>query len=412
MRVLVAPDAFDGTLGAPEAAAAIARGWRRAAPDDDVRTCPLADGGPGLLATLHATLGGELLSATVRAPLGGPAPAAVLVLTDARGVRTAVVESTQATAVAGAAAERPDPARASSAGVGELLRVARATGARRVVVGVGEGATHDAGAGVLAALGVGAGPGGRLDGGGGALAGATVEDLAGLDAARADWSGVDLVVAYAVDLPLLGLHGASAAAAAGRGATPAVAQDLERALAHLARTAVAALGADAVRPDLLAASRPTTPTARLTGQPGSGAGGGLGFGLALLGGRLLPGAAVVADLLGLRTRVADVDLVVTGAAALDPLGLHGGACAVVADHALAAGVPTVAVAGRVDVGRRELAAAGIAAAYAVDEAGTGGGGVPRRGGAATGGPPAAGDAEALSRRVERVARTWSPRAPR
>src|SRR5690606_2492202 len=62
MRVLVAPDSFAGTLTAPQAAEAIARGWRRAAPDDEVITCPLADGGPGLVAALHATLGGELSS--------------------------------------------------------------------------------------------------------------------------------------------------------------------------------------------------------------------------------------------------------------------------------------------------------------------------------------------------------------
>ena len=36
MRVLVAPDKFAGTLTAVEAAEAIAEGWRRRAPDDEV----------------------------------------------------------------------------------------------------------------------------------------------------------------------------------------------------------------------------------------------------------------------------------------------------------------------------------------------------------------------------------------
>ena len=48
MRILVAPDKFAGTLTAVEAAEAIAAGWRRHAPDDELDLAPMADGGPGL----------------------------------------------------------------------------------------------------------------------------------------------------------------------------------------------------------------------------------------------------------------------------------------------------------------------------------------------------------------------------
>ena len=48
MRVLIAPDKFAGTLSAVEAAEAIAAGWRRQAPDDELDLVPMADGGPGL----------------------------------------------------------------------------------------------------------------------------------------------------------------------------------------------------------------------------------------------------------------------------------------------------------------------------------------------------------------------------
>jgi glycerate 2-kinase len=411
VRVLVAPDSLGGALSAPQAARAIAWGWRRAAPADDVRPCPLSDGGPGFLEALRATLGGELLSATVRSALGEPVPATVLLATDARGTRTAFVESTQATGLPLIPADRRDPTRTSSVGVGELLALALDAGARRVVVGVGEGATHDGGAGMLAALGAGtrsAAPpgasdaaGGPLTGGGGALAAVTRDDLAGLTRVRARWASVELLAACAVDLPLLGLHGASAAAAGTRGATAEQAQDLERAFGHLAHTAVAALGPGAVGRDLLTGSRPTTPVARLTGTPGAGAGGGLGFALALLGARVLPGAAVVAEVLDLSARLADVDVAVTGTHRLDGRSLHDGVCAVVAERALAAGVPTVAVAGRVEAGRRELAAAGIAAAYAVED-----------GLGPVASPPDGDPAAHLADRASRVARTWSPSAAR
>ena len=68
MRVLVAPDKFAGTLTAVEAAEAIAEGWRRRAPGDELDLAPMADGGPGFVDVLHAALGGELLAVTVARP--------------------------------------------------------------------------------------------------------------------------------------------------------------------------------------------------------------------------------------------------------------------------------------------------------------------------------------------------------
>ncbi len=57
MRVLVAPDKFAGTLTAVEAARAIADGWQRRAPEDDLDLAPMADGGPGFVDVLHAAAG-------------------------------------------------------------------------------------------------------------------------------------------------------------------------------------------------------------------------------------------------------------------------------------------------------------------------------------------------------------------
>ena len=62
MRVLIAPDKFAGTLTAPQAAEAIAHGWRGQAPDDELDLAPMSDGGPGFVDVLHAALGGELLA--------------------------------------------------------------------------------------------------------------------------------------------------------------------------------------------------------------------------------------------------------------------------------------------------------------------------------------------------------------
>lgn len=392
VRVLVAPDTFGSVLTAREVAATIADGWRAGAPHDEVDPCPLADGGPGFVDTLHAALGGETVPVTVTGPLGAPVPA-VLLLVDGPGGRTAYVESAHAIGLPLVPLDRRDPTRTTTHGVGELLVAARRAGARRVVVGLGGSSTNDGGAGMLVGAGLDAPPG-RLDAGGGALAGLGPGDLAGLRALRAAWADVELVAATDVDVPLLGLQGASAGFAPQKGATPEQAQTLERALGDLAHAATTAL-ADDLRPDLLAGARPSSAAARLTAAPGAGAAGGLGFGLALLGARVVPGAALVAQHVGLDDRLAASDLVVTGEGRLDWQSLHGKVASEVAERALRHGIPTVVLAGEVQVGRRELSAAGITAAYAVGE-------TPDDVEAALADPVGT-----LRARAERVARTWS-----
>ena len=205
---------------------------------------------------------------------------------------------------------------------------------------------------------------------------------------------MELVVATDVDVPLLGLHGASAGFAPQKGATPRAGAGPRAGLGHFAHAATAALG-DAVRPDLLAGSRPTSTASRLTSAPGAGAAGGLGFGLALLGARLVPGSVFVADAVGLDDLIARHDVVVTGEGRFDWQSLHGKVVSEVASRALAHAVPTVVVAGEVLVGRRELSAAGITAAYAVGE-------TPEQVAAALAAPE-----QTLAARAARVARTWS-----
>ncbi|TGY77321.1 glycerate kinase, partial [Cellulomonas shaoxiangyii] len=277
MRVLLAPDSFGTSLTAAQAADALADGWRRGAPHDDVTACPLADGGPGFVATLRESLGGALDAVTVTGPLGVPAPAALL-----RVGSTAYVESAHALGLDLVPSAHRDPTRTTSAGAGELVAAALAAGARRVVVGLGGSATNDAGAGLLLALAdvllgpdaaVGAAP--LLRAGGGALGAVRPDDLRWLPALRDALRDVDLVAAVDVDVPLLGLQGASAGFAPQKGATPEQAQDLERALGTFAHAAVAVLGSGDARPGLLApaggAAGRDARAHRWTSLPGAGA---------------------------------------------------------------------------------------------------------------------------------------------
>lgn len=371
MRVLIAPDKFAGTLTAVQAAEAIATGWRRQAPDDELDLAPMADGGPGFVDVLHAALGGDLSAVTVSGPHGGPVPAVVLRVGD-----TAYVESAQAAGLhlvsgpgagSGPASRSGDVETATSAGVGELVLAAVEDGATTVVVGLGGSGTNDGGAGVLAALGATAD--GALDRGPAALAAVTSVDLA---AARARLAGVTLVAASDVDNPLTGLFGATKTFGPQKG---------------LAEDRIAEV--DGWLESFAAAT-----DRRTSLEKGAGAAGGIGYALLALGATREPGIALVAEAVSLASRARAADLVVTGEGAFDfssragkvPYGVAG-----IASEALR---PCVALAGQVLVGSREMRALGIESAYSLVELV----GEER----ALGAP-----ADALADLAARVARTWS-----
>jgi glycerate kinase len=343
MRVLAAPDSFGGTLSAPQAAEAMASGWARGAPGDTVVRRPLSDGGPGFADVLHAALGGTLVPVTVPDPLGRLVPAVFLLVGD-----TAYVEVAQACGLHLLTPGERDPRAATSYGAGVLIAAAVDSGARTVVVGLGGSGTNDGGAGMLAALGV--APVGE---GGGALpyGGAPLLACAGLAGAPA-LRGVRLVIASDVDNPLLGIAGASAVYGPQKGASREDVQVLD-----------AALG---VWAGVLERDLPGCP-AGLGLLPGGGAAGGLGAALLALGGHREPGIGLVRRLTGLDAELDAADLVLTGEGSCDWQSLRGKVMAGVAEGALERGIPCLVLAGRVDAGRRELAAAGVAAAYSLTE---------------------------------------------
>ncbi|MDQ6650113.1 MAG: glycerate kinase [Actinomycetota bacterium] len=346
MRVLLAPDSFGGTLSAVEAAAAMAAGWAAAAPGDQLEQVPVSDGGPGFLGVLSSTLAGVPMAARVQDPLGRPVAASVLMVGD-----TAYVESAQACGLHHLSPQERDPLRTSTYGVGELLRTALSGGARRIVVGLGGSGTNDGGAGALTALGLRHldEAGVELEPGGAALARLDRTDRSELDPRLAS---VELVLASDVDNPLLGPVGASAVFGPQKGASAAGVGALDAALGRFATVHQrdGALGFD------------------LASEPGAGAAGGLGAGLMVLGGHRVAGIATVLRALGLAARVATADLVVTGEGSFDWQSLRGKVVSGVAAAAMEQGVPCLVIAGQVAVGRREMGAAGVSAAYAVADA--------------------------------------------
>ena len=340
MRVVVAPDEFGGTLSAPDAAAAIAAGWREGAPDDEVVTRPLSDGGPGFLDVIQAALGGTPIPVRVPDPLGREVDGHVLAVDD-----TAYVESAQACGLHLLAESERDPNVTTSYGLGVLIAAAAETGARAVVIGLGGSATNDGGAGMLAALGAAPldGAGRVLPYGGAALGAST--GLSGLPRLRR----VELVMASDVDSPLLGPHGASAVFGPQKGASR---EDV------LALDAALAVWATVLR------SLPGCP-GDVAALPGAGAAGGIGAALLALGARREPGIALVRRVVGLDAALDTAGIAVTGEGSFDAQSLRGKVVSGVAAAATERGIPCLVLAGQVAVGRREMAAAGVDEAYSL-----------------------------------------------
>ena len=337
--VLVAPDSFKGTLTAAEVAAAVSAGILRVRPDIDVVPLPVADGGEGTLAAAVAA-GFERVAVTVSGPTGEPVRAAY-----ARQGDTAVVELAEASGLTLLPGGVPAPLTAGSRGTGELMAAAVGDGCRRLVLGIGGSACTDGGAGLLQALGARIldDSGAEVAPGGAALEGAAALDLSGL---QPELTGVEVVVASDVDNPLLGERGAAAVYAPQKGADPGEVALLEAGLTRWAELVAGETGADR------------------SGEPGAGAAGGVGFAaVAVLGATLRPGIELLLELTGFHRALAGASLVVTGEGSLDGQTLHGKAPAGVAAAATAAGVPVVAVCGRLALDPGQLAAAGFAAAY-------------------------------------------------
>jgi len=321
--ILIAPDSFKGSLTSVQVAQALADGWLRARPDDEVVMCPLADGGEGTLAAIEAAGGWTPRTARVHDPLRRMIDARWLLSSD--GSR-AVVEMAEASGLSRVAPAERDPIAATSVGTGELVGAAIDAGARHVTLGIGGSATTDGGRGLLEGL---------ADGG-----------------RRTD--ATDVEVACDVSNPLLGPTGAAATYGPQKGASP---ED------------VAALDArNAAWADELEA----TEGRRERDTPGAGAAGGVGFGLLAAQGRfrsfaLRPGIDLVMEATDFPARLSRADLVITGEGRIDAQTAFGKTALGVAKRAAAAGVPCIAVGGGVEVdGIEALAAVGAVAVPVVE----------------------------------------------
>ncbi len=342
LTVAIAPDSFKGTLTAAEAAQALADGLQEALPAVKVLQWPMADGGEGTLAALQAVLGGEIEQWTVQNAVGSPIKAGFY-RGEILGQPAAVLEVAQVVGMTDPEPQAYSVAQRTTIGLGELLRHTLDLGIRQLYIGLGGSCTNDGGAGLLVGLGA-----KLLDVQGHCLP-ATPEGLAQLS--RVDFSGLEprlrsvhLILLSDVNSPLCGSNGATHTFGAQKGLVDQQERDrIDSSLQHFAVLAEQAITQwHPYRQNLQT----------LHTQPGTGAAGGLGFALQLLGGIHTSGAQFIAEWMNLPQLLKQVDWLITGEGCSDRQTLQGKAPWVVAQMAHNTGVPVTLLSGAIIPGDR------------------------------------------------------------
>ena len=324
MKIVIAPQAFKGSLSALNVANAVQKGVRRIFPDAQILTCPVADGGDGTLETLVESSGGKIMETNVADPTGKPIVAQWGAMGDGN---TAVIEMARTSGLALLTLEERDPLNATTYGLGEILVSALNKGFRKFIVGIGGSATNDAGAGMAQALGI------KLidrEGRNLVFGGAALQNLSVIDTSSIDQRVLEsnFQIACDVNNPLTGPEGASAVYGPQKGATEENVRQLDSALGVFAEVTKRDLGKD------------------ISNLEGAGAAGGLGAGMiAFVEGHLRAGVDIVLDTVNLAEKLESADLVITGEGSIDFQTVYNKAPIGVARMAKARGIPTIGISG-------------------------------------------------------------------
>ncbi len=318
MRVLVAFDKFKDSMTANQACESASKGIRAALGNSiKIEQTPLTDGGEGFCPILTKAVGGALKQYTVSGPLGekrnapiGWAPAknlpeAIQSKLQITGGQIAIIEMASAAGLEQVPPAQRHPNNCTTYGVGELIGEAHKEGATAILLGIGGSATSDLGIGALCALGL-----KLFDSSNSEVEKSTPTnwpDIARLNTTRISQLP-PIFIACDVDNPLTGPNGAATIYGPQKGLMQAEIDAFDRGTSHIGKQLCDAF------------KQPHD----LCDTPGSGAAGGLGFGLKVaFNATFLPGFDLVTSWLDLKNKIKSADFVLSGEGKIDCSSLAG-----------------------------------------------------------------------------------------
>ncbi|MFV0399996.1 MAG: glycerate kinase [Oscillospiraceae bacterium] len=348
-KFILIPDSFKGTMSSSDICAIMAEQIAAVYPGAQAVSLPVADGGEGTVDSFLEAVGGEKRTLTVTGPLGESMEGFYGILGDGK---TAVVEMAAAAGLP-LVQGRENPLLATTFGVGELILDAAKSGVERIVVGLGGSSTNDGGCGAAAAVGV-----RFLNGAGEAFvpAGGTLKDIANIDISGLHPAVRDVRITAMCDIdnPMYGPSGAAHIFGPQKGASPAVVEELDAGIRHLAEVIRRSLGQN------------------LDDVPGTGAAGAMGAGMvAFFGASLQMGIETILDVVQFDKLATDADIVLTGEGKIDGQSLRGKVVVGVARRASKLGVPVVAVVGDIGDNISEIYGQGVSGIFSINRVAVG-----------------------------------------
>lgn len=310
MKVVIAIDSFKGSLSSMEAGEAVKEGIQKVC-DAKIVIRPVADGGEGTTETLVEGLGGTYRWIQVTGPDGEKVQAKYGILPDGE---TVVMEMAQAAGITLIPPEKRNPRKATTFGVGEMIKDAVLQGGRKFIIGIGGSATTDGGVGMLQALGY-----QFLDKKGDSI-GRGIEDLDQIEKIEVSdalpmLKECSFQIACDVTNPLCNETGAVYVYGPQKGVKESEKEELDGKMRHYAEKTRQYLKRD------------------YSELPGAGAAGGLGFAfISYLPNVILKsGVEIITEAVGLEEEIQDADVVITGEGRLDaqtamgklPVGIAG-----------------------------------------------------------------------------------------
>lgn len=324
MSIVLAPDSFKESLSAIQVAQTMQKAIQTINKNEKVFLKPMADGGEGTVDSLLLYSGGDRIQTTCIGPLGNKIKTYYGILHD----KTAVIEVANISGLDLIPPTKRNPNVTTSYGIGEIIKDALDKGCKSIIVGLGGSSTIDGGLGMLNALGV-----KMLDKNQKQL-NFFGEDL--LKIADVDFSNLDprlietnIKVISDVKNSLYGTEGASFIFGPQKGATLEQVYQYDKSLKKFA--------------EIVSQSKQT----HFQYLEGSGAAGGLGFALLILGAKLHLGSQYIAKLAKLEEAIKISRLVITGEGRSDEQTLYGKAPGYVADVAKRHNRPILLISGSI-----------------------------------------------------------------
>jgi len=323
VKVLICPDKFKGSLDASGVCEAISAGVLQLYPNARIDAVPLADGGEGTCALLTQLSGGTIIKRQVHGPLFQDINASYGISADGK---TAFIEMAEASGLMLLRPEEKNPLVTTSLGTGELIADALDRNVEQIILGIGGSATNDAGIGMASALGF-----GFVDASGESLE-PTGENLIHLryiktDAVHPRLKNVSVTALCDVTNPLYGPEGAAVVYSPQKGADLAAVELLDAGLRNFRRVVHKYLR---ISVDF----------------PGAGAAGGMGAGARVfLNASMEKGIHYVIRNTGLKQKIQQADVVITGEGKIDQQTLSGKVVAEIAKIADHEGKPVIAICG-------------------------------------------------------------------